>query len=490
MVDPWNSRPTTAQPRSSCGGSLLRIFVLALVFGSAGYFARPTIERGLAQLNGGSSTDDRAPMIAGNPPISILDPQTNVKLSLVSDSARWMPDITGDELADVLAQSYNDGRYSLVALDGEAGTLVWAAELGNEPTSYVVPGATMTLVVREREVRAFQTADGAFGWVATLPDKITVRYPDPVIFVLADTAVIQSNDNVLTGFALQTGAQTWQTTLKEQYAQNLTRLADMACTDESYTAERALVMECYDLQTGAPGQTYELAPSSSDDVKWWPDPTSAEYFYRSRKVYDQPLEILRVKVADGSSVWTQTLPAPFERLDDFTFRASTTQVALAANDQIAILRDGGTPVLVTQAENRLFPIGFDDDSLYILAVKLRGSSTFTIQQVDSASGAIRWRSEPLGEVNVSIVERDGPGLAIIPKQGVIVGWRDSETTTAIHTQFFSVTDGSIAWELDQNLFIGYVPQIARANNRVLVTVRNVLIVVDARTGAVQWRIDE
>ena len=121
-------------------------------------------------------------------------------------------------------------------------------------------------------------------------------------------------------------------------------------------------------------------------------------------------------------------------------------------------------------------------------MKQRGTNTFTIQQVDVTTGEVRWRSEPLGEVNVSLVERDGPGLAIIPNQGVLVGWQDGENSETARVQLFNASDGKVGWELNQTLLIGHVPQIERANNRALITVSDVVIVADVRTGAVQWRI--
>lgn len=482
----WNTgQPQPASP--SCLGSLLRLLLVGLLFGGIGYAMRPTIDGWYRSITAADEAADPTMSAGGDSsdePTRAPAPISNV--DVLAGSARLMADITGDELAEVLGLSYGSSEYSLVALDGADGRAIWAAPLGDNSVYYLVEAGDYILAIRDQQVRAFQSRDGAFAWTAQLPDKIAVDYPDPAAFVLGADVVLQSSDNALTSLKLQNGAENWQVTLKERYATDLTRLGDNACTDPSYGEGGNYRIECFSLKTGETVMTYPLPAESPFYVHWWPDPASAEHFYLVQYTYDQQdrVDLQRIKAADGSVEWTQRLEG-FDRVNDMELLASGNRLALADEDRVAILTDGGAPVSVQQDETRLHPIGFDGDTLYLLAYKLRGTTTFAVQQVDAATGEITWKTDPLGEQQSS----DSPGLAVVPGQGVLVGWQDNENSETTHVRLIA-GDGSSAWTYDRTLFIGDVPEISRSGNRALVTISDEIVMLDSRSGAVQWEIGD
>jgi outer membrane protein assembly factor BamB len=482
----WN----TGQPRPSspsCLGSLIRLLLIGLLFGGIGYAMRPTIDGWYRQITAGGGTAAPTKSAGGAddpPPTAATAKISNV--DVLAGSTRWMADINNDEISEVLGLSYGSEEFSLVALDGANGQPLWAAPLGDRESHYLVEAGDYILAIHDQRVRAFQIGDGAFAWTAQLPDKIAVDHPIPVAFALPDAVVLQSNDNALTSLSLQTGAENWQVTLKDRYATDLARLGDNVCTDPQYAEGDAIEIACYSLKTGEQAQTYPVVADSSSYARWWPDPTSADYFYLAEYSYDEEdrIALQRIKAADGSVQWTQPL-AGFDRVDDIELRASDNLLAVAANDRLAILTDGGAPVIVQQDETRLYPIGFDGGKLYLLAIKLRGTNTFAVQQVDAVSGAVAWKTDPLGENSGS----DWPGMAVAPGQGVLIGWQDNENSEATHVRLIG-GDGSSAWTYDRTLLIGYVPKISRSANRALVTISDEVVMLDTRSGAVQWEIGD
>jgi hypothetical protein len=481
----WNSgQPSPAGP--SCLGSLTRLLLIGLLFGGIGYAMRPTIDGWYRQITAGAGSAEPTKSTGGGAdeePTPAAAKISNV--DVIAGSTRWMADINNDEISEVLGLSYGSDEFSLVAIDGASGQAIWAAPLGNRESHYLVEAGDYILAIHDQRVRAFQIGDGAFTWTAQLPDKIAVDHPIPVTFALPDAVVLQSSDNVLTSLSLKTGAENWQATLKDRYATDLARLGDNVCTDPQYAENDAIEIVCYSLKTGEQAQTYPVVAASSSYARWWPDPTSAEYFYLAEYSYDQEERIAfqRIKAADGSVQWSQPLEG-FERVDDIELRASDKHLVLAAYDRLVILTDGGAPVSVQQDETRLYPIGLDGDKLYLLAFKLRGTSTFAVQQVDVASGAVTWKTDPLGESSSEM-----PGIEVAPGQGVLVGWQDSQNSEIIHVRLIG-GDGTSAWTYDRTLSSGYMPKIARSANRALVTVSDEVVMLDARSGAVQWEIGD
>lgn len=478
----WNTgQPQPASP--SCMGSLLRLMLIGLLFGGLGYAMRPTIDGWYRSLTADGSSDSAAAdptRSAGGEPTRA--PVANVDMQ--ARSLRLIADISGDELSEVVGLSWGSSEYSLAALDGASGRAIWVAPLGDTDSYYLVEAGEHILAIYDQRVRAFQVRDGAFAWSAQLPDKIATNYPDPVVFAQGEDVVLQSSDNVLTSLKLQNGAENWQVTLKDRYATELTRLGDNICTEPTFADGGNYQIECFSLKTGETARTYPL-DGESFSFRWWPDPTSAEHFYLAHYSYDQGdrVDVQRVRAADGSVEWTQQL-AEFDGVNNIQLVVSGNRVAVAEDDRVAIISDGGAPVSVQQDETRLQPIGFDGDKLYLLAFKLRGTTTFAVQQVDAGSGEVTWKTDPIGEQ-----KSEGPGLAVVPGQGVMIGWQDSQTSELTHVRLIA-GDGSTAWTYDRTLFIGYVPTIVRSANRALVTISDEMVMLDTRTGAVQWEIGD
>ncbi len=402
---------------------------------------------------------------------------------LVSGEARWIADVNGDERAEILGEGYVGPAYSILVLDGATGALIWSAPTV-DPTIKLGYFGDLILTAREREIRAYAPADGAFLWAATLPDKLQI-YPFRA-YAIDAAVVVQSADNALTSINRQTGAQNWQVTLRERNAQDFQRLTDLLCDSEQPEDTEAIY--CYDLKTGAPVRSYPLGAGPFDRAVWWADDQPQNpSLYRLLESQAQPT-FERVN-ADGSVQWAQPLPEVFNRSSaaDFTLVSGDGVMALGTADQVAVINMGGPPVIVQQDERELYAIGFDGPILYLAAVKQRGTPTLTFQAIDSSTGAVLNTSPEVGNSSSSL-DSDAPRWAILPGQGLLAGSQALDDDDTIVLQLFAA-DGTVTWTYSKPMFIGSLPTIHLDGNRVLFSTSDFTTVLDARTGAVLWEIE-
>ncbi len=479
MYSPGNQMPPFRRP--SLKGPLILVLLIFLGIGGVVFYAFQRVSDAIDQaLPAGLEATVVAVSSAGIDSIQPVD----ALVRLVSGEARWIADVNGDERAEILGEGYVGTVYSILVLDGATGALIWSAPTA-DPTIKLGYFGDLVLTAREREVRAYAPADGAFLWAATLPDKVQI-YPFRA-YAIDDAVVVQSADNALTSINRQTGAQNWQVTLRERNAQDFQRLTDLLCDREQ--PENTETIYCYDLKTGAPVRSYPLGAGPFDRAVWWADDQPQNPgLYRLLESQEQPT-FERVSAADGAVQWSQPLPEVFNRSSaaDFTLVSGDGLLALGTADQVAVISMGGPPVIVQQNERELYAIGFDGPILYLAAIKQRGTPTLTFQAIDASSGAVLNTSPEVGNSSSSL-DPDVPRWAILPGQGLLVGSQSLDDDDTIVLQLFAA-DGTVRWTYSKSMFIGSLPTIHLDGNRVLFSTSDFTTVLDARTGTVLWEIE-
>ncbi|MBA3471272.1 MAG: PQQ-binding-like beta-propeller repeat protein [Herpetosiphonaceae bacterium] len=478
MYQPGNQMPPYRRP-SMKGPLLVMLFVFALI-GGAFFFVFRQVRTVIDQaLPAGLE----ATIVAGSGEIASIPP-LDAPVRLVGDQGIWVADIDGDELPEILGQGYVANAYGILLLDGASGKLLWNVPL-SDTSIKLGYFSDVVITARERELRAYAIDDGRALWTATLPDKVQI-YPFRA-YAIDDALVVQSADNALTSFNRQTGAQNWQVTLREPYAQDFQRLADTIC-DSERPEDNPEAIYCYDLRTGEPARTYELGIEQFDRALWWADDQPQNPgLYRLRPSGDA-LTLERLGV-DGAAQWAQPLPEEFERssASDFTLVSQGDQLAIGTEDRVAVISAGGPPVIVQQTERALYPIGFDGPNLYLAAVKQRGTPTLLVQTIAAGTGEILHMSPEIANSDSSL-DMAEPRWAVLPGQGLLVGAQDIEDDDKVLVQLVG-GDSTIAWRYTQTMFIGRQPAIRLSGNRLLFSTSDLVAVLDARTGQVLWQIE-
>lgn len=480
MANQWNPNMSPyRQDRSSCMPVLLIIFVLTLGIGGGIYFfvnnvISEAFESSITQVSsqmetavvGGSGANE--PAIAG---------------SVLYHSTQLAYDRNGDERNELLVQLSNNSQYSMALLDGADGKPVWQTELGSESYDLIALDDYVA-VIKERDFRLFNSQDGTFGWQTRLTDRLQSN--PPMLFIADDLLVIQTYDNIVTAYELKTGSQRWQKTLEASYASDLARLGDELCGAERDAESGLQFIVCYSLKTGEQRQTIQLNNHWSDSVEWVADPQSKDGILRLQSD-PEPITLSAIGL-DQQQRWSVELDEPFY----YTFRSteqqlasSNSSLAIGAEEHIAIITAERKVVKYSLTDYALTPLGFDNDILYVSAVKQRGTNTVSILAINTQTAELIWRLDDLGESH-EWSGSDGIKAVIVPGEGVVFGWLDPEIDDLVRVQLLKRQDGTVGWSFQQQMFIGQVPKLTRTGNALLIQTSDGLAMANLRTGESLW----
>ncbi|MCA0352317.1 MAG: PQQ-binding-like beta-propeller repeat protein [Chloroflexi bacterium] len=478
MSNQWNPNMSPyRQDRSSCMPVLLIIFVLTLGIGGGIYFfvnnvMSEAFESSITQVSsqmetavGGSTANE--PAIAG---------------SVLYHSTQLAYDRNGDERNELLVQLSNNSQYSMALLDGADGKPVWQTELGSESYDLIALDSYVA-VIKERDFRLFNSQDGTFGWQTRLTDRIQTN--PPMLFIVDDLLVIQTYDNILTAYELKTGSQRWQKTLVDRYASNLARLGDELCGTERDAESGLEFLTCYALKTGEQRQALQLNNDWTDDVEWVADPQTKEGILRLQSD-PEPITLSAIGI-DQSQRWSIELEEVFaDSLDYNKIPVSDGKsLVLSTESALAIISAEHQIVRYTLADYALTPLGFDNDVLYVSAVKQRGTNTVSILAINAQTAELIWRLDDLGESH-EWSGSDGIKAVIVPGEGVVFGWLDPEIDDLVRVQLLKRQDGTVGWSFQQQMFIGQVPKLTRTGNALLIQTSDGLAMANLRTGESLW----
>ncbi len=250
MSNQWNSNMSPyQQQRSSCLPMVLVLMVLIAAIGAGVYFLlNKSIDSAMAPLG-----VVEGPITGTSQPQAVEPPA--IAGTILYNSALLAYDRNGDERNEVLVQISHNSQYSMALLDGADGKALWQTDLGSEFYN-LLPLDAYIAVIKDRDIRLFNTKDGTFLWHSRLSDRIQIN--PPMLFIADDLIVIQTYDNILTAYELVTGNQRWQKTLAERYVTHLARLGDELCTTERNPELSLDFIVCYGLKTGEQRQAIQL----------------------------------------------------------------------------------------------------------------------------------------------------------------------------------------------------------------------------------------
>jgi len=456
---------------------LLIIFVLTLGIGGGIYFfvnnvMSDAFESSITQVSSqmetavvGSSANE--PAIAG---------------SVLYSSTQLAYDRNGDERNELLVQLSNNSQYSMALLDGADGKPIWQTELGSESYELIALDQYVA-VIKERDFRLFNSQDGTFGWQTRLTDRL--QSSPPMLFIADDLLVIQTYDNILTAYELKTGSQRWQKPLEASYASDLVRLGDELCGTER-DAESLEFVVCYALKTGEQRQAIQLNNDWTEQVEWIADPLSNDGILRLQSD-PEPITLSAIGL-DQQQRWSVELDEAFYysfRGSEQRFANSSDHIAIGAEQHIAIITAERKVVMYSLTDYALTPLGFDNDVLYVSAVKQRGTNTVSILAINAQTAELIWRLDDLGESH----EWSGSGKiqgVVVPGEGMIFGWLDPEIDDLVRVQLLKRQDGTVGWSFQQQMFIGQVPVLTRTGNALLIQTSDGLTMTNLRTGESLW----
>ena len=479
MSNQWNPNMSPyRQDRSSCMPVLLIIFVLTLGIGGGIYFfvnnvMSEAFESSITQVSsqmetavGGSTANE--PAIAG---------------SVLYHSTQLAYDRNGDERNELLVQLSNNSQYSMALLDGVDGKPVWQTELGSESYDLIALDQYVA-VIKERDFRLFNSQDGTFGWQTRLTDRIQTN--PAMLFIVDDLLVIQTYDNILTAYELKTGSQRWQKTLEDRYAKDLVRLGDEVCNTERDAELGLEFVVCYTLKTGEQRQAIQLNNDWTERMEWIADPQTNTGILRMRSDAD-PIIISAIGL-DQQQHWSVELDNSFYNSFSSSERhlAHTKDtLAIGAGENVAIITAERKIIMYSLADYALTPLGFDNDVLYVSAVKQRGTNTVSILAINAQTAELVWRLDDLGESH-EWSGSDGIQAVIVPGEGVVFGWLDPEIDDLVRVQLLKRQDGTVGWSFQQQMFIGQVPKLTRTGNALLIQTSDGLAMTNLRTGESLW----
>lgn len=482
MTLDWNPqppyRPPSQQSSAGCLRGLIMLVMSALLFGSAGYFARPSIDRWLNRNKLPPSTSVLTPRPATEIPVPI----PNSDLSISANSAFWSNDINSDETPEIAALDLHNGTYDLILLDGESGAVLWRTSLGGD-YSYIAPVGEQILIFKDQQVKAYRIDNGTFLWEGQLPDRAQIN--PSVIFQTPQLLAIQSYDNQITAFERVSGKQAWQLQLPDQYATTLTRIGDDVCDVERNEQTNTNIIQCYSLANAAKSRQFDLQKEWTDDVVWWLDPRDSSVMYRLYSSREPPV-LEQVQLSDNSIAWSQPISEDFTpyRASDMVIAYDQQRIAMSYDDQIAIVAPQSYTT-IKQTDMMLLPLGMSENTLYSLAIKQRGTNTASIAAFDLTTQQQQWSSPVLSNWSSSSDIKES--WLFVPNQGVIAGTQDPQNNDIVKVQLIK-DDGTIGWTWQRTMFIGQRPKITRAANRLLVNNVDGIAVLDLQTGAVKWEI--
>lgn len=397
--------------------------------------------------------------------------------------------INDDRQTDLLTLvNAGDGAYDLVALNGLDGSPFWRTPLpGSDAPTAIRPSAELIIAGRGASVSAYRKDDGALLWTAALPDRLT-SYPAVGLHAVGEVVVAHSLDNALTAFDRKTGVRRWQQILEDDSPGASLGLGDAVCAADYDAQAKRHELRCFAAASGAPARDIDLGAWDSRHAFW--AGAGGETLYRFVSGgYQQGggPALAALRAADGAALWERPLPAAFDEAffeNDVRLVSGGGRLALSIDDRIALL-DGAAIVETVLADHLLYPLAFDGDLLYAIAVKQRGSSALSVLGIDAATGAIRWRDDR-GDQYQPFVE-PGELWAALPGRGVATAWTEfAAPGDAVMRTLLLSPAGQPAWTQTSRPRDGTRLRPFAADDLVFIATGSGLSAFDGATGALLW----
>jgi len=328
-------------------------------------------------------------------------------------------------LADEYPQSGGDGEKKLVALSGERPQFLWkSAKLDNDTyDTRLVGDAERIYTVSGARLLAFNRADGATAWEASLADKISFNTCVNCLQLHAGRLFALSDDGSLSAFDVATGQPRWNYRATQDSPRGLyvlgNKIVFMDRDENSDGVLRAFDPASGGVVTHKPTCTSDedFGPKAADwTTPLYPAANGSDFFM----IFGWPAPcVLRLDPATFQPVWSTLPPRELNLLSSFNPNVIVTARALfvPADDKVLSVEatTGEHRVLLQDGDYNFLPLDHHDDALVLLARRQRGTRRNEVWVVDSQSGERRW-SVDLGEApgfggaleEASIISEDNP----------------------------------------------------------------------------------
>jgi outer membrane protein assembly factor BamB len=435
----------------------------------------------------------------------------------------------GDGLgADLLLENYQYGGSTVPIMlsytEASAGdrTVRWETQVADTSGTqeYNVGFDNQHVYVSEgTAVRALSRSDGSQVWQANLSDIIDrrclgcLRSQDGVVVAL-------TADNTLYGLDANTGQQLWQARLTSDTARYLDEgfvgyafLNDnVILLDESEQAGSfGFALKQFNVQTGA--LVNEFVPTCADVDNFF-DPAPLGYY--SQVFVDEAQDKLFLlygeningaycleqwEATTATPIWQTRLPgeasvsssiggglitewshSPAFAFDGETLLIPTYEIEAPQGMALADLVNGQIKFYLPEADNELWPIGVMGDTAVIWAEKQRGTSQVSIWGLDAATGNRKWEHPLEAEYLFELDPFDDKWTYnLTPNALYILQLFATPEPAELLVQSLNIADGSLNYEVKNNLPDDYWQGVARTADRMYLTLRS-LVGVDLGTG--------
>lgn len=441
----------------------------------------------------------------------------------------------GDGLgADLLLENFQYGgstvpvMLSYTEASGDGRTVRWETEvseasgtqeynMGFDNQHVYVSGGTA--------VRALSRTDGTEVWQANLSDIVNrsclgcLRSHEGVVVAL-------TADNTLYGLDANTGQQLWQARLESDTPRYLEEgfvgfafLGDrVILLDESANAGSfGFALKLFDIKTGELVQ--EMVPTCPDVDNFF-DPAPIGYY--NQVFVDEAQDKLFLLYGENingaycleqwdaetaTPIWQTRLPgeatvassigggmitdwshSPAFAFDGETLLIPTYDVEVTQGMALADLANGQIKFYLPEEDNELWPIGVQGDTAVLWAEKQRGTSQISVWGVDTTTGKRKWEHPLQAEYLFELDPFDDKWTYNLTPAGLyILQMFTTPEPAELLVQSINIADGSLNYEVKNNLPDDYWQGVARTADHMYLTLRS-LVGVDLSTGetATEW----
>ncbi len=423
-VPPVVMRSSVTSPRGSCIGTLIAVFVVAIVAAVAVLVflsGRPA-----GQIGG--LVGSVMPVTAG--PVVVSPTDGPLRPGMISDLVAALPqDGPGYDLL-VYLDNPDDDTYSLGMIDGGSQSLRWQSQPLSKEVAQgrLIPGPALVYLTDQSRLLALRLSDGTVAWQTSLVAEPAIGC-DECVRLLNDRVIVLQKDGSLQAFDAKSGQLTWSTRLADT-PRRLPLAGGRLVTLQRTEGNRSTIISFLDPADGKTVQQIEPVcprdfpsdgerPDPFSPLLFSPDGTAMYTLYGTFSTCAHRWELPDGKQSWLTAVERDTLPTRGHDdpllLADTALYGSSDGILWALNTA-----DGTYGNLLEDKEFQFVPLVTRDDTLIVLTWPTWDTERQSLWGLDRATGARRWQyalqaSDPwfletLGDWDFRLTEK---GLVVI-----------------------------------------------------------------------------
>jgi outer membrane protein assembly factor BamB len=415
--------------------------------------------------------------------------------------ARLVP--AGDESRpDVIGVTRNsDETDRMVYLDWEGERpLRWQSEPLGEGADYlynpVVAGRQAVYMAYKTTLVALDRQAGDILWQGTLSDEVSNICRD-CLGLFGDWLVALTADGVLNGIDATTGEPAWTVRLNETPRQMMNLAGKPGVLDK---VDGAVGINVYETATGTlverlvpqcPNEVFENDPQELSIYDPVLVSAGGTEFYVPISEW-RPGCLQKWDAASLTMVWQATMPEEaIDALDREPYLLTGRELYTSDGHTLFLvdLADGACRPLFSDQDHNLAPLAAREGVLAVLAERTRGTRQYLLWGVDPAAGVLRWQLDPAAEEHddggSDVVYSEGIWTAALAEGQVLVLEAFSDPSVLSFTAL-RLSDGAhtgtSAFALGDDDSSYWLQVLGWDDNRVYLEMDNRLWLMDATTG--------